>query len=611
MLRLGIATIFLMQANVAIAAPRSASIVSTSDGRVIVANTESDSVSIVDFEGGEPMVTEVPVGRQPVSVSVHGSRAWIANRGEGTVAELSLDSASVVGCFDVGPRPVGVLASSEEVYVTLDGRSEIVALTASGGTVRARIGVRPRPRGMAIAADGSELYVTHFTSGWVSIVDPTSVQVLAEVSTNVQANIAASIVLDQTGQRAFLPQTLTNHSSRALAFDATLFPVVSLLDVPSRHHERSRRIALDVVDRPVGQPMDAVITPAGKLYVANMASNDLSIVDASMGQGLGHIEVGSAPRGLALSADGSRLFVDQSLAGSIAVIDTATDLQLTEVQVTAIPLSSQLLNGKRLFNSSDDPRMARDQWIACSSCHFDGEADGRTWFFPDGPRNTPSLRGAGWTLPWHWSGDLDELQDVESTIRIIQAGSGLVSGSDGCESGCNAAPPNAGRSEDLDDLAAWMASLAFLAPMELNEQAMQAADRGELLFHSPELGCGSCHPAPLYTDGLRHDVGTGDSVDERKGPAFDTPTLLGLATTSPYLHDGRAATLADVISSANPHDRHGRTSHLDTNEVEDLSKFLLSLPRARGTGRSVDDSRCGVPGEYIHSDDFERKLVET
>ncbi|MBZ0172496.1 MAG: hypothetical protein K8E66_08975, partial [Phycisphaerales bacterium] len=380
---------------------RSASIASTGDGRVLVANTDSDSVSIVGFVDGAPSVLEVPVGRQPVSLSVHGTLAWIANRGEGTVAALSLDSASVVGCLAVGPRPTGILASASVVYVSMDGSSEVLALSSATGSVLARMPVRPRPRGMAMAPDGSELYVTHFTSGWLSIIDATAWTTLAEVSANGQANLAASIVLDSAGTRAFLPQTLTNHTSRGLAFDATLFPVVSLVDLPSRTHLRSQRIALDLVDRPVGQPMDAVITPAGKLYVANAASNDISVVDASSGQGLSHIEVGHGPRGLALSADGSRIFVDQSLAGSIAILDTTADIEVAQVQVTTNPLPARLLNGKRLFNSSDDPRMARDQWIACSSCHFDGEADGRTWFFPDGPRNTPSLRGASWTLPSH------------------------------------------------------------------------------------------------------------------------------------------------------------------------------------------------------------------
>ena len=72
-----------------------------------------------------------------------------------------------------------------------------------------------------------------------------------------------------------------------------------------------------------------------------------------------------------------------------------------------------LLRGKQLFYSSDDPRLAREQWISCHSCHFEGEQDGRTWFFGfAGPRNTTSLRGMIETYPLRWSGEWNENVDV-------------------------------------------------------------------------------------------------------------------------------------------------------------------------------------------------------
>jgi cytochrome c peroxidase len=49
---------------------------------------------------------------------------------------------------------------------------------------------------------------------------------------------------------------------------------------------------------------------------------------------------------------------------------------------------------------------------------------------------------------------------------------------------------------------------------------------------------------------------------EKLGPKYDTPTLLGLYRTAPYLHHGKAATLLDVLTTCNQEDRHGKTSHL-------------------------------------------------
>ena len=47
--------------------------------------------------------------------------------------------------------------------------------------------------------------------------------------------------------------------------------------------------------------------------------------------------------------------------------------------------------------------------------------------------------------------------------------------------------------------------------------------------------------------------------------------------TAPYMHDGSAATLKEVLTSANPNDRHGKTSHLSTAQLDDLVAYLKSL----------------------------------
>jgi cytochrome c peroxidase len=82
----------------------------------------------------------------------------------------------------------------------------------------------------------------------------------------------------------------------------------------------------------------------------------------------------------------------------------------------------------------------------------------------------------------------------------------------------------------------------------------------------------------LYTDLQVHDVGTADAPGEWFGPLIDTPTLRFLYDSAPYLHDGSAATLHDVLVTANQHDEHGVTSHLTQEQIEDLVAFMLVLP---------------------------------
>jgi len=133
---------------------------------------------------------------------------------------------------------------------------------------------------------------------------------------------------------------------------------------------------------------------------------------------------------------------------------------------------------------------------------------------------------------------------------------------------------------------AYLQSLAPVpGPRLVNGQLSPAAQRGERLFLSARTGCAACHPPPLFTDLAAYDVGTAgvfqglyaEQASDKPSDRFDTPTLVELWRTAPYLHNGSAGTLHDLLTTKNPDDRHGRTSHLTKEEIEDLIEYLLSL----------------------------------
>ena len=90
-----------------------------------------------------------------------------------------------------------------------------------------------------------------------------------------------------------------------------------------------------------------------------------------------------------------------------------------------------------------------------------------------------------------------------------------------------------------------------------------------------KAGCAECHNGPHFTDQNKYDVGTGEG--EYAGTAFDTPGLREIWRTYPYLYDGRAKTLREVLTTFNPEDRHGKTSNLTEEEIDELTEYLLSL----------------------------------
>ena len=351
------------------------------------------------------------------------------------------------------------------------------------------------------------------------------------------------------------------------------------------------------MDRPVGIPLEAALNSSGDLYIVNSASDDISVVNLSNIDGVAHIEVGRNPKGIALSKSQQRAYIDNALDGTVSAIDIETNLEIETFEVTLLEENARLLNGRRIFNSSSRTDLSRDQWVACSTCHFDGGNDGNSWFFEDGLRNTPSLFGVSETPPFHWSGNLDELQDVEATIRDVQGGTGLAVGESNCSPSCDQGTPNKFRSEDLDDLALYLTSLKFPSSARLGSMPQDSSyKRGEALFFDEKVGCASCHYPPLYSDGLKHNL---SSTTDNIASFFDTPSLRGLTSSAPYFHDGAASTLEDVLQLSTQNDRHGSVSHLSALQKQDLLTFLKRIPIAETSIEPKEAQSCLPPSQVF------------
>jgi cytochrome c peroxidase len=211
--------------------------------------------------------------------------------------------------------------------------------------------------------------------------------------------------------------------------------------------------------------------------------------------------------------------------------------------------------GERYFNDAD---FCFQHWQSCGSCHPDARVDGLNWdLLNDGignPKNTKNMLLAHKTPPAMVSGVRGTAEDaVRAGIRHIQF----------------AVRPD----EDAAAIDAYLKSLEPTpSPHLVDGKLSPAAARGELVFE--KAGCLKCHPAPLFTDLQQHDVGTGRNLD--KDRQFDTPSLVEAWRTAPYLYDGRAVTMKEVLTTFNEDDQHGTTSKLSEQELADLIEFVLS-----------------------------------
>lgn len=256
---------------------------------------------------------------------------------------------------------------------------------------------------------------------------------------------------------------------------------------------------------------------------------------------------------------GKSAFVTNYFSGNVTEIDLTATPPLARSLGPPKPGSETLARkGEFYFHTAT---ICFQQWQSCSSCH-PGEArvDGLNWdLLNDGtgnPKNTKSLLLAHRTPPAMSLGVRDTAE------KAVRAGLHHILFTEPKEEIATA----------IDE---YLKSLKPVpSPHLVNGRLSPLAERGREVF--TRAGCAQCHPQGLFTDLQSYDVGTAAKTD-KPTDRFDTPSLVELWRTAPYLHDGSAATVREVITVRNPGDQHGRTSHLSPSEIDALCAYLLSL----------------------------------
>jgi cytochrome c peroxidase len=313
---------------------------------------------------------------------------------------------------------------------------------------------------------------------------------------------------------------------------------------------------------------------AGSLYVTCLGIDALVELDASTldpaRSETRRWSVGGGPMGVAIDARGERAVVFSQFDREVEIVSLAsTDSEVTRVslsQMAGQALAAPLALGRRLFHKSSDPRVSQDG-RACASCHPDGREDALTWSTPDGPRQTPMLAGRLIdTAPFGWLGGRATLTEhVKQTFERLQ-GTGLPD-------------------EEREALLAYVTDMPAPRPRAVPKDAAtgRLIEQGRKLFSSAEAGCATCHdPDHGFVDGSKHDVEATPVIREMAPVAqkkvelgFDTPSLRFISGTAPYFHDGRYATLRDLLASTDH--AMGQTMHLSHSEREALAAYLESL----------------------------------
>ncbi len=247
-----------------------------------------------------------------------------------------------------------------------------------------------------------------------------------------------------------------------------------------------------------------------------------------------------------------------------------------------VPTVAAFALGRRLFY---DVRLSRDSTISCGSCHHQatafadaGQTLSRGVGGQLGTRNTPPLQNLRWRTTLLWDGGASNLETmpVAPLLNPLEMAETLPHTLAKLNRSADyraqfAAVYGAGPIDSYQLLRALAQFTAALTSAnsrydhyvrhEAGDPLSAAELRGLLLV---QRRCAACHATDLFTDEAFHNNGLDrvfplDSgrahITDRRADAgrFKTPSLRNVALTAPYMHDGRLATLPDVLA----HYAHG------------------------------------------------------
>jgi YVTN family beta-propeller protein len=631
-------------------------IVETSSGadRIWNVNPDNDTVSVSDASGS--LVAEIPVGDAPWSLAKQPgvNFVFVTNKRSSSISVIDTLALAVVDTVPLarGAQPHGLVfsANGAHYFVVLEALARLEKRLAADDSLVGSLPLSGRPRHVSMRYDDARLYVSNFVTppipgestlavdvangaAQIFAIDPGALVLASTIElphddrTQSESqgpgmpNYLGPAVVSYDDQFAYVPTKKDNVRGGALrgitgmTFESTVRANTSRISLASELEDPAFRVDHDNSSVATGAALSG---DDRYLFVTLETSRELAVYDIQSGFQLLRLPTGRAPQSVALSSDGSRAYVHNFLDRSISRFDLTEMLETHLPATNLLPpvdvvgsetLSPAVLLGKQHFYDAADDRIALNNYMSCASCHNDGMDDGRVWDMGgmgEGLRRTIPLRGRGigHGRP-HWTGNFDEIQDFENQIRFLNLGSGFLTLSEFSATVEPLGAPKTGLSPDLDALALYVASLTtgLESPHRPGAGTLSpSAQQGRSQFAS--LGCVDCHALPQLTDSpstLRHDVGTIDMASgQRLGlplDGFDTPGLLGVWASPPYLHDGEAQTLEaaiaahDAFATLPPATLASLAAFLREAEASDLAGF------ADGDGDGSLDLDDPAPGD--------------
>lgn len=543
----------------------------------------------------------VDVGGHPsgIAFSPDGKFAYVSIAApKGKIVKIDVATAKILAKAPAGhmPRSITISRDGKTLFSANQFENLVRAYDADTLAKKAQGRAVRDPFSLSLSLDGKKLYVLNQLpeakgglyeeniAAAVTVLDARTLANIAKIDLPNGSINAQEIKVSPDGKFAYLTHVVARFNVPTTQVERGWINTNAVSLVDTATDKLYATFLLDDIELGAANPYGLAFTPdASKLLVTHAGTHEISVIDRlalekrlaeKFAQELDTKKVfenicndlsflsnirkrmemiGVAPR--FLDADNKRAFVGLYYSDILAEVD------LVSFKVKKIPLGgnekmNEIRKGDLFYH---DARLCFQQWLSCTTCHTEVRSDALNWdLLNDGmgnPKQSKSMLFAHFTKP--------------SMITAVRKNANIA-----VRKGIQYIQFTRRPEADAKAIDKYLSALRPVeSPHLKNGELSEAAARGEILFELAK--CAVCHLGKYYTDQKQHDVGSG--LNEYAGFAFDTPTLREVWRTAPYLYDGRAKTIFEMLKKYNKDNKHGHTSDLSDEDLSDLEAYVNTL----------------------------------
>ncbi len=561
-------------------------VVDTKNNQLIVVQKTACRIDFVDLESST-LLSSIFTKLPPTGICFDGNHtAFIScSYSLSEVLVVDINNKIVTNRISIGHGAIAPVLSpnKKRLYVANQYSNDISIIDLESFKEIKRIAVNRQPMTMDVTPDGKWLYVANFlpstradeevVAADVSIINLEKNKLHKHVKLASGSNALRGLTVSEDGRHVFVVHNLGRFNVPTSQLTQGWMNTSAMSVLETQTQSLLATILLDEPERGAAGAW-GVDSNKDKIVVSHSGTHEFSLIPidaffaklnshqnkANLSYNLTFLHGirkrvplnGNGPRAIKLYGD--KVYTTLYFSDKVEVL-SLDDIEHSEL----IDLNPQLYidsvrMGEIVFN---DANHCFQQWQSCNGCHpNDARTDGLNWdLLNDGignPKNCKSLLLSHETPPVMISGIRP---NAETAVR---AGFKHIQFTQIDEASARAVD-------------AYLRSLKPIpSPYLIEGELSESAQKGKQLFNN--LSCNSCHSGPYYTNGKKYKIGKGEETDFYQG--WDTPTLIEVWRTAPYLHDGSAANLDELLELS----KHGlKNINLNKKERNQLIEYILSL----------------------------------